>query len=120
MIWVFLVSTGILVALSQISLKYGLTQINALVPEAYSVFQRIPYLATNLYIWLGLVGFGMAFLFWLAGLSHVKLNIAYPVLVGLEYSLIMLLAWLILGETLVTYKLAGVVFVLIGIGIITY
>ena len=119
--WIFFISAGaILVALSQILLKYGLTQINALVPEVSSILQRIPYWATNLYIWLGIVGFGIAFLCWLAGLSHVKLNIAYPILVGLEYSLVMLLSWLILGEAFVSLKIAGAVFVLIGIIIITY
>ena len=118
--WLFLVSAGILVALSQISLKHGLTQVNVLIPEVYSVFQRMPYWATNLYIWLGIIGFGIAFLFWLAGLSHVKLNIAYPILVGLEYSVVMLLSWLILGEAFVSFKIAGIVLVLIGIIIIAH
>lgn len=121
MTWIFLVSAGaIMAALSQISLKHGLTQINALVPEVSSIFQRIPYWATNLYIWLGIVGFGVAFFCWLAGLSHVKLNVAYPILVGLEYSLVMLLSWLILGEAFVSLKLAGAVLVLVGILILTY
>ena len=121
MTWILLVSAGaILAALSNISLKHGLTQINALIPEAYTIFQRIPHLATNVFIWLGMIGLGTAFLCWMAGLSQVKLNSAYPVLVGLEYSLIMLLSWLILGEALVSFKLAGIVVVLIGIVIITY
>ncbi len=107
MSWIFLVSAGIIAALSQVSLKHGLTQVNALVPEAYSVLQRIPYWAGNLYIWLGLVGLGTAFLCWLAGLSHVRLNIAYPVLVGLEYSLIMFLSWLILSEVFAPSKSPG-------------
>ncbi len=93
MIWIVLVLIGaVLAALSNISLKHGLTQINSLLPEAYLTFQRIPYLAGNLYIWLGLIGLGTAFLFWMMGLSYVKLNNAYPVLVGLEYSLVMFLS----------------------------
>jgi multidrug transporter EmrE-like cation transporter len=121
MTWIFLVSAGaILAALSNISLKHGLTQVSVLVPEVYNVFQRIPYLATNLFIWLGVVGLGAAFLCWLTGLSQVKLNIAYPVLVGLEYSLVMVLSWLVLGEAFVSFKLAGIMLVLIGIVIITY
>lgn len=120
MTWIFLVSAGVLAALSHIALKHGLTQVNALIPEVYSVFQRIPYWTTNLYIWLGLAGLGASFLCWLAALSHVKLNVGYPVLAGLQYTLVMLLAWLILGEALVSFKIVGVVFVLIGIVIITY
>jgi multidrug transporter EmrE-like cation transporter len=121
MMWIFLVSAGaILAALSQISLKHGLTQVHALLPEATSLLQRIPYWATNLYLWLGLVGLATALVCWVAGLSQVKLNIAYPVFVGLEYSLVMVLSWLILGEAFVSFKLAGIVLVLIGIVIITY
>jgi multidrug transporter EmrE-like cation transporter len=120
MIWIFLVSAGVLASLGHIALKHGMTQVGILTLEGASIFQKIPQMVGNLYLWLGFVGFGIALLFWLSGLSHVKLSIAYPVLVGLEYSLVMLFAWLILGETLVTYKLAGVAFVLIGIGIITY
>lgn len=120
MTWIFLVSAGVLAALSNISLKHGLTQVNALVPEVFPVLQRIPYWAGNLYIWLGLMGLGTAFLCYLAGLSHVRLNVGYPILVGLEYSLVMLLSWLILGEAFVSFKLAGIALVFIGIVIITY
>jgi multidrug transporter EmrE-like cation transporter len=120
MIWVFLVSAGILASLSQVALKHGMTQVGSLTLGGTSVFQRIPQMAGNLYLWLGVGGLGLSLFFWLASLSQIKLHIAYPILVGLEYSLIMLFSWLLLGETLVTYKLAGVVFILIGIGIITY
>ncbi len=119
MTWTFLISAGILAALSQISLKHGLTQVSALVPEVSPLLPRIPYWAGNLYIWLGLLGLGAAFLCWLAGLSQVRLHIAYPILVGLEYSLIILLSWLILGELFVPLKLAGIVLVLAGVIIIS-
>lgn len=119
--WLLLVSVGsILAALSNISLKYGLAQVNALLPEDPSVLQRIPYLVSNLYLWLGLVGLGTAFFFWIAGLSQVKLSHAYPIFVGLEYSLVMVLSWLILGEALVSIKLAGIGLVFLGIIIILF
>ncbi len=119
MIWVFLVSAGILASLSHIALKHGMTQVGILALGG-SFLQRIPQMAGNLYLWLGIGGLGLSLLFWLISLSQIRLSIAYPILVGLEYSLVMILSWLILGETLATYKLVGVVFVLIGIGIITY
>ena len=120
MIWVFLVSAGLFASLSQVALKHGMTQVGSLTLGGASVFQRIPQMAGNLYLWLGVGGLGLSLLFWLISLSQIRLSVAYPILVGLEYSLVMILSWLILGETLATYKLAGVVFVLIGIGIITY
>ncbi len=121
MTWVFLVSAGaVLAALSNISLKHGLTQIGILAPGAASIFQKMPHLMTNPFIWLGVIGLGTALLCWLTGLSQVKLNTAYPILVGLEYTLVMVLSWLILGEAFVSFKLAGIVMVFIGIVIITY
>ena len=120
MSWIFLVSAGLLAAISNISLKHGLTQVNFLIPETLAAWQRIPYWAGNLYIWLGLMGLGTAAFCYLAGLSHTKLNIAYPILVGLEYSVVMLLSWLILGEAFVSFKIAGIVLVLLGITIIAY
>jgi len=120
MSWIFLVAAGILTSLSHVALKYGLTQVNTLVPAGYPVFQKLPYLAGNMFLWLGLIGLGISLLLWLAGLSQVRLNIAYPVLVGLEYSLVMVFSWLILGELLPPFKLAGIACVLIGIIIIAY
>ena len=120
MVPILLISAGaVCAALSHISLKHGLVQIDALLPHASPIFQRIPYLASNLFIWLGLVGFGVSFLFWIAGLANVKLGHAYPILVGLEYSVIMLAAWLILGEQFASFKVAGIVLVFLGITIIT-
>ena len=120
MVSILLVSVGaVLAALSNISLKHGLVQVDALLPHTSAFFQRIPYLASNLFIWLGMIGLGTAFLFWIAGLSNMKLSNLYPVFVGLEYTLIMVLSWLILGDTFVSFKIAGIVLVLLGIVIIS-
>jgi len=120
MSWIFLVSAGILAAISNISLKHGLIQVNSSIPETLAAWQRIPYWGSNLYIWLGLMGLGTAAFCYLSGLSHTRLNVAYPILVGLEYSLVMILSWLILGEVLPPFKLAGIACVLIGIIVIAY
>jgi len=120
MSWIFLILAGILASLSHISLKHGLTQVNILVPELYSTFQRIPYWTGNLYIWFGILCLGGSLLFWLSGLSNIKLNIAYPVLVGLEYSLIMFLSWMILDEIFIPFKIVGIAFILAGIIIISW
>ena len=114
--WLLLVATGsILAALSNISIKHGLIQIDAIVPITSSLWQKIPYFAGNLFIWLGLIGLGMAFLAWISALSNLKLGYAYPIFVGLEYCLVILLAWLVLGDTFTSIKIAGVGLVLTGI-----
>jgi multidrug transporter EmrE-like cation transporter len=119
--WLLVVAAGsILGALSNISIKHGLLQVDTLVPATASLWQKIPYFAHNLFIWLGLIGFGTAFLLWLTALSNLKLGHAYPVFVGLEYCLVMVLSWLILGDTFASVKVAGVVLVLIGVVLINF
>jgi multidrug transporter EmrE-like cation transporter len=118
--WILFVLIGAtLVALSMISLKHGLTQINAIFPQLSINLQSIYHLATNLYIWLALVGFGTGFFLWSVGLSRTELSSAYPIFIGVEYSLVMILSWLILTEAFVPLKIAGIALVLIGIIIIT-
>ena len=117
--WLLFVLIGAAVAaLANISLKHGLTQINAVLPRLSLDLQSIYHLVSNLYIWLGLCGLGIGFFFWLLGLSQTKLNSGYPIFVGTEYCLVMLLSWLILSESFSLAKIAAIVLILIGIIII--
>jgi multidrug transporter EmrE-like cation transporter len=119
--WLLVVAAGsVLGALSNISIKHGLIQVDALVPATSSLWQKIPYFAGNLFIWLGLVGLGTAFLLWITALSNLKLGHAYPVFVGIEYCLVMFLSWLVLGDTFASTKIAGIVLILIGVILINF
>ena len=119
--WLLLVAAGsVFAAFSNISIKHGLLQVDALIPATASLWQKIPYFAGNLFIWLGLAGLGTAFLLWIAALSNLKLGHAYPVFVGLEYCLVMFLSWLILGDSFASTKIAGVVLVFIGVILINF
>ena len=119
--WVLFVLIGsAMAALGNISLKYGLTQVNTMLPHLSPNLQTIYHLASNLYIWLGLASFGMGFLCWLTGLSQVKLSNAYPVFVGAEYCLVMILSWLVLGELFTPLKIAAIVLIFVGIILIVW
>ncbi len=119
--WLLLVAAGsILGALSNLSIKHGLLQVDDLIPVASSVWHKIPHFASNVFIWLGLVGLGMAFSLWIIALSNLKLGHAYPFFVGLEYCLVMFLSWLVLGDSFASIKVAGVVLILIGIILINF
>ena len=119
--WILFVLVGAtMAALANMSLKHGLTQINAVLPQLSINIQSIQHLASNLFIWLGLMCFGVGFFFWLVGLSRAGLSSAYPVFVGVEYSLVMILSWLVLNEAFIPFKIAGIVLVLIGILIIAW
>jgi multidrug transporter EmrE-like cation transporter len=117
--WLLIVAAGSIIgALSNISLKHGFMQVNALAPATASLWQKIPYFAGNLFIWLGAVGVGAAFLLWITALSNLKISHAYPVYIGLEYCLLMFLSWLVLGDTFASVKIAGAVLILVGIVLI--
>lgn len=113
-----IVAAGTLVALANISLKQGLTQVNSLLSQTSLTLQGIRYLAGNIYIWLGMLGLGLGFVFWMAGMARTQLSSAYPLFVGVEYTLIMFLSWLILTESFTPVKIAGIILVFIGIIII--
>ena len=118
--WLLLVAAAVIAALSNISIKHGLVQVDAVIPVTSSLWQKLLYFASNLFVWLGLAGLGTSFLMWILALSNLKLSNAYPVLVGLEYCLVMLLSWLILGDSFASVKITGVVLVLIGIILINF
>ena len=118
--WILFVLMGAtMAALANISLKHGLTQINATLPQLSLNLQSIYHLASNLYIWLAVMGFGTGFFLWSVGLSRAKLSNAYPIFVGVEYSLVMIVSWLILTEAFAPVKIAGVVLIFIGILVLT-
>jgi multidrug transporter EmrE-like cation transporter len=70
------------------------------------------------FVWAGLLGLGATFIIWVIALSNIKLSIAYPVYIGIEYCLVILLSWLIIGDTFTIIKIGGIFLVLFGIVLI--
>ncbi len=68
-------------------------------------------------LWAGLVLFGISAVFWLVVLSRVPLSVAYP-LVGVSYILVVLMAKLVLHESVPALRWIGVVIVALGIAVI--
>lgn len=68
-------------------------------------------------LWAGLVLFGVSAIFWLVVLSRVPLSIAYP-LVGVSYILVVLIAKLVLHESVPALRWIGVAIVALGIAVI--
>lgn len=63
----------------------------------------------------GLLCYAFATLCWIRVLSSEPLNVAYPLLVSITFALVILSASLIFHEAFGLQKLAGIVFILIGI-----
>jgi len=74
---------------------------------------------TNIWVWLGLFSFGIAFILYSIVLSKMKLSIAYPIMTSCGYVIVIVAALLLFGEQLSLPKIGGVVLIAAGIWIIS-
>ncbi|PXF58549.1 MAG: hypothetical protein C4B58_05980 [Deltaproteobacteria bacterium] len=66
------------------------------------------------YVSFGLVLYATAMILWLAVLSRVELSFAYPML-SLGYVFVIFASWLIFNEHVSTLRIAGILFICIGV-----
>lgn len=87
--------------------------------------RRLPTLAdpwgalTNWPLWLGLGLYGGAFVLYAAALARMPLNVAHPILTTGAVAAVALLSVLIFREPFAWTKGVGIVFVMIGVALIT-
>jgi multidrug transporter EmrE-like cation transporter len=77
-----------------------------------SLFERYAY---NKWLWVAVVVYGVATLLWVYILGTVKLNIAYPIMIGSSYFLTLIGAYFFFGETLGVLGVMGILFICIGV-----
>lgn len=65
-------------------------------------------------VWLGLVFYVLGSALWVVILSRVNLNVAYP-LISMNFILVILAAWLFLGETLSYQRIIAIAIICCGI-----
>lgn len=85
-------------------------------PEIFSVIGQI---FQNVWILIGIVLFGISFLTWLFILSKLQLNIAYPIIISIEAVFVSSASWFLFHEYLSWLQILGIVFVIIGILLIS-
>lgn len=68
----------------------------------------------NLYLWLGLVCYGLSVLVWIFVLSRVNVSLAYPFL-SFGFVLSVFLAYWFFGEPITFYKVCGIIFICLGL-----
>ena len=69
---------------------------------------------TNLYIFLGLVCYGLSFIAWMLVLSKMKLSVAYPS-VSLVYVTVIIGSHFLFKEPISMYQVIGIVLILSGL-----
>lgn len=67
--------------------------------------------------WLmsGLALFGISFLIWIFILSKFQLNVAYPIVVSINFFLIAVASWFLFKEYLVVRQILGIAFIALGV-----
>lgn len=107
-----ILNTFILVC-GQFLWKYGMEK----QADAFSSIFSIIRLFFTPYIFTGLVMYGLATVLWLFILTKVPLSSAYP-LQSLAYIIAVFGAFFIFGEAITFWKIAGVLFIMIGVSLI--
>ncbi|HHJ80834.1 MAG TPA: transporter [Candidatus Tenderia electrophaga] len=100
-------------ALSQILLKKGMLTIGHFEFSGSSLAAVFPRVAFNLYIIAGLLMLVFSMGLHLMVLSRVELSFAYPFL-SISYILVLIAGYLMFGEDINYYRMAGVALICVG------
>lgn len=66
---------------------------------------------------IGLAAYGLSTLFYLTSLKSIPQSIAFPAL-SVGYIIVVLMAWRFFGESLTITKVAGVLVIMFGVGLL--
>jgi drug/metabolite transporter (DMT)-like permease len=101
----------------QLSLKYGMTKIGNFSVSLATLPPVFLKAATNLFVFFGLVCYGLGFLVWLIVLSKAEVSYAYP-LISLGYVFTAILARILLGEAVGVTRMLGICVTCLGVFLI--
>ncbi len=76
-------------------------------------------IALNPYALLSVGSFGVSFLFLSAALTRADLSVAYPVMSGLVYVLVLAVSTLLFSERVTALRIAGMAVILLGIWLVS-
>jgi multidrug transporter EmrE-like cation transporter len=107
-----------LAAIAQVTLKVGMNHVtDANGGELALNADSLKQIAANVWVWAGLVIFGVSAVLWLFALSKANLSYAYP-FAALGYVIIVTASILFLGEHMRPLGWVGVAFIVVGIVLI--
>lgn len=99
-------------------MKTGMTEVGRLTLETLFSLATFSRILTTPFVLGGLCFYVVSMLSWFVVLSRVELSFAYPML-GLNYVLILLFSWLVLGEHVTLVRTVGVGLIFLGVILIS-
>jgi multidrug transporter EmrE-like cation transporter len=110
-----LVITGVLLnAFAQLALKASVSDTGVINLDLQSLFSSAGTLASNVWLWFGLICYAISVVVWILALSRVDVSIAYPML-SIGYIVNAVLAWQLFGEPMSLGKVAGIGIIIVGV-----
>ncbi|HEY5776179.1 MAG TPA: SMR family transporter [Xanthomonadales bacterium] len=110
-----LVLTGVLLnAVAQLALKASVSDTGIINLDLQSLLTSAGSLASNLWLWLGLLCYAISVVVWILALSRVDVSIAYPML-SIGYIVNAVAAWQLFGEPMSLGKVVGIGIIIVGV-----
>lgn len=99
---------------AQLLLKKGVMGLGNLSVSGSNIIPLIFKLIQNGWLIAGLFFFGLSFFIWIVVLSKFQLNIVYPALVSVNFSLITIASWILFKEYLSLVQILGIGIIIFG------
>ncbi|MFC1776516.1 SMR family transporter [Pseudomonadota bacterium] len=110
-----LVMTGVLLnAVAQLALKASVSDTGIIDLDMQSLLSSAGSLASNMWLWLGLICYGISVVVWILALSRVDVSIAYPML-SVGYIVNAIAASHLFNEPLGIGKVIGIGIIIVGV-----
>lgn len=105
-------------AVAQITLKHGMSSPAVQQGLGGGWLELALVVASNIYVWLGLILYALGAVLWLGVLARTDVSIAYP-FVGFGFILTALFGVFMLGESFSMIRFVGTCLVVLGIILVT-
>ena len=113
-----LVLAGVLLnAVAQLALKASVSETGIINLDMQSLLTSAGSLASNLWLWLGLICYAISVVVWILALSRVDVSIAYPML-SIGYIVNAVAAWHLFDEPISLGKIVGIGIIIVGVYIL--
>jgi len=110
-----LVMTGVLLnAIAQLALKASVSDTGIINLDMQSLLSSAGSLATNLWLWVGLICYAISVVVWILALSRVDVSIAYPML-SIGYIVNAVAASQLFNEPMGLGKVIGIGIIMLGV-----
>ena len=116
----FIFLATFIAVIGNITLKSGMKQLgNFQLDLSSKLFEEIFRIFTNPVIIVGIILYVVSMIFWLKVLSQEDVSRAFPIMVGINFTLLSIVSFFILQESFTLSKILGILIIFVGIFVAT-